>query len=341
MDIASPIATSWRDLYLERAPVNVLIETLKNDSKWPRASFHAEIVEFVQKYKQYPPHPSWFKYLMKVLVEELEKVCDDGLEDSLAELAVDAALTNVSSDDAVSFYVMYNLYAPGPLPFRLLKGHNQVGTIVWAAGKYMCGVLHLFGGLTCGKRVLELGSGTGVVGISIASDPTAQPRECILTDFHDEVLVNLQHNVAINAETTQPTSMTVSQLDWRSFDASAYSDNVDVILAADCTYAPDIVTDLLLALSKLLPVLPRNNEVPSTEVKRISFHGVSKIAVVAATVRDPDTFAGFMLGLSENRFRYFELSRDELIAQGLQASFAALGNELDIRIICILGQCEK
>lgn len=51
-------------------------------------------------------------------------------------------------------------------------------------------------GLFADKKVLELGSGVGFTGITIAK--FCKTREFIFTDFHDDVLKAICNNISIN-----------------------------------------------------------------------------------------------------------------------------------------------
>ncbi|OQR91774.1 hypothetical protein ACHHYP_04381 [Achlya hypogyna] len=78
-----------------------------------------------------------------------------------------------------------------------------------------------------GRRVLELGCGTGLVGIVAALKGAA---DVLLTDFLPEIL----HNARFNAEANNVGAICrVAKLDWR---APAINETFDLIVAADCCY---------------------------------------------------------------------------------------------------------
>ena len=103
-------------------------------------------------------------------------------------------------------------------------------------------------------RVLELGAGTGLVGLSFAA-LWGSAASVHLTDL-DPIVPNLAHNVTLNEELLSKTgaSVTSGVLDWSletgplSEDESSY----DLILAADPLYSPDHPRWLVQAIGRRL-----------------------------------------------------------------------------------------
>ncbi|KAL2809330.1 VPS28 protein-domain-containing protein [Aspergillus granulosus] len=89
-------------------------------------------------------------------------------------------------------------------------------------------------------RALELGAGTGLVGLSFAA-LRGKSAKIHLTDL-PEIVPNLAHNVALNVELLTKTAATVTTgvLDWSVSPEPAPSseEQYDVILAADPLYSP-------------------------------------------------------------------------------------------------------
>ncbi|KAJ3160513.1 Protein fam86a [Geranomyces variabilis] len=108
------------------------------------------------------------------------------------------------------------------------------------------------------KRVLELGSGPGLLGIVAARLGAAY---VCLTDFDARVLSALEENVAINfatgdeghgdgdafATTPAPT-VAVKSLDWDTPDPAILAD-ADILICSDCVYDPTLVPALVHTLS--------------------------------------------------------------------------------------------
>lgn len=89
-------------------------------------------------------------------------------------------------------------------------------------------------------RALELGSGTGLVGLAFAA-LRGKSATVHLTDL-PEIVPNLAHNAALNVELLSRTgaSVTTGVLDWsvRPSPLPTAEERFDVILAADPLYSP-------------------------------------------------------------------------------------------------------
>jgi len=116
------------------------------------------------------------------------------------------------------------------------QGNRPLGSVLWDGGyllsKYLeqeYGVL----GLT-GKKIIELGSGTGLVGIVaslLGADVTLTDREEVLDILTENVLVN-----------TDPTlhRVRVEKLVWEEILPPSIEQGVDFILGADVVYGENI-----------------------------------------------------------------------------------------------------
>ena len=114
-------------------------------------------------------------------------------------------------------------------------------------------------------RILELGAGTGMLSIVAAKilQSYNQAPEIIATDYHPDVLDNLNRNVATNFP-KHPNSITVKYLDW---EVPHYCEPLDrpfeVILAADVIYHPEHAKWIKKCVEKLL-VRPSSNSIATT-----------------------------------------------------------------------------
>lgn len=116
--------------------------------------------------------------------------------------------------------------------------------------------------------VLELGAGTGLVGLVCArvlqklAKATGQDPGCVtLTDYHPLVLANLERNVQTNLAdkaASQEILVYTRLLDWSEYHdgskTAADGDKYDLILAADVVYSPDHAKWLYSTVAALLAV---------------------------------------------------------------------------------------
>lgn len=103
-------------------------------------------------------------------------------------------------------------------------------------------------------RALEMGSGTGLVGISFAA-LMGSAATTHLTDL-DPIVSNLTRNVSLNQELLSKTGGSVSTgvLDWslESGDLSENDPRYDLILVADPLYSPEHPRWLVQAVARRL-----------------------------------------------------------------------------------------
>ncbi|KAI0976944.1 hypothetical protein F4678DRAFT_129600 [Xylaria arbuscula] len=135
--------------------------------------------------------------------------------------------------------------------------HTDVGLQSWGAGfiftELMCASPARFdlsgNSLGSAPRIIELGAGTGLVGIALGK---ILPRlgvstpKIIATDFHPTVLANLEANIARNFPTlvqdqdSRSPLIEAARLDWETPDLSSPLDKqADVLVATDVIYNPE------------------------------------------------------------------------------------------------------
>lgn len=143
---------------------------------------------------------------------------------------------------------------------------GTTGLSVWQAS---CDLANLFRLIPSEKykRVVELGAGCGVSGISIAKLSSC---DVVLTDYDDNVLELLKENAVRNQLICRTGDSSINQakircLDWCDFDFIEWREPADLIIAADVVYD----TALLASLCNVLRLLLRH----------------SKAAIVACTKR--------------------------------------------------------
>lgn len=161
-----------------------------------------------------------------------------------------------------------------------------------------------------GKKVLELGSGTGVTGIIV--NKICRPRNYFLSDCHDLVLQLLRENVHLNG---CQENVVVLNLNWERPQPSSVEP--DFILAADVVY-DDTIFEPLLNVLKLL--------CRSTNLQLF----------LACTIRNEKTLTDFLTLVEANGFNH------RLIVTSKDLENRLYWEELtEIRLYCIEKKSER
>ena len=176
--------------------------------------------------------------------------------------------------------------------------------------------------------VYELGAGTGIVGIvaaqllaSCAPDPAA--ASVVITDYHVDVMANLEHNLSAHQALGYPSvAVRSSVLDWRDCDEvrtgvasreSVYGvadggaaapplpppQSVSLVLAADVIYDPSHAEWLVSAIWYLLaqPDTDAHARAHVMSPVRIGFRLAGLYATLDAAVRQVGPRNGYTLAL--------------------------------------------
>ncbi|PWY98495.1 hypothetical protein BCV70DRAFT_201807 [Testicularia cyperi] len=156
-------------------------------------------------------------------------------------------------------------------------------------------------------EIAELGAGTGLVGMVTAKllDCLHVPAHLMLTDYHDQVLTNLDHNVRHNFGTLLPTdscvSVRVERLDWQHLHqelllgAPSQRKRYDLLLLADVVYAPEHAAWIHSSISTLLKKPQDEHEASKHHARAHIFIAVrtsGKFEGLPATVEDAFRTAG-------------------------------------------------
>ncbi len=120
---------------------------------------------------------------------------------------------------------------------------DTVGAILWDGSAHLAQWLCDNASVVQGKTVLELGAGVGLVSIVAA---LLGASSCCATDM-PHVLPLLSRNVASNGVAAQ---VCVTPFKW-GVDRAPVT-GVDVVLAADCVYSPQLVPVFVQALAQCL-----------------------------------------------------------------------------------------
>ncbi|XP_046964980.1 protein-lysine N-methyltransferase EEF2KMT [Vanessa cardui] len=150
------------------------------------------------------------------------------------------------------------------------------------------------------KHVLELGSGVGFTGITIAK--LCDITSMIMTDCHSDVLNTINNNIQINLSDlclkedmksnlyiSGDKSIGVMSLDWNDTEELSLPYIPNIVIGADIVYDPSILQPLL---NVLLMIHKINNDVD---------------IYIASVIRNQDTFDKFLKELELNCFKHEEI----------------------------------
>jgi|LauGreDrversion4_2_1035121.scaffolds.fasta_scaffold16471_4 predicted RNA methylase len=133
-----------------------------------------------------------------------------------------------------------------------------LGSTVWDAALVLCAFLESTQGreLIKGSRVVELGSGTGIV--SIVADKLGA-ISTLATDL-PECIPFIRQNIGMNVD----CACRAVCLDWKSREMESVTAEVDWVLCADCVYLADTVDDLV---ATILAINPKRGVIVSNEAR--------------------------------------------------------------------------
>lgn len=210
------------------------------------------------------------QYVRSWLSHVVKHACADG-DEELADAAA-ALLVHLAGQSAGGTRACVYRFFLGPATDaaradaavrirEIALTEDALGGRTWGAAPYLARRLMVQYCDAPPRRVLELGAGTGLVGLAFAqffASRSGAPPHTVLTDHHAGVLANLAHNAA----QSQLPDVHVAYLDWQAafdgvtHDSSAQTlprDNAqrvaqyapvpadaqyDLLIAADCIYDP-------------------------------------------------------------------------------------------------------
>jgi protein-lysine N-methyltransferase EEF2KMT len=119
--------------------------------------------------------------------------------------------------------------------------NGTTGLSTWGASLYLLDYLSTYKHIVQGQRVLELGSGAGLLGIGMKK---LGAKSVLMTDGDPNVLKGMRTNIEINR-----CDCKVERLLWGDkSDISGY----EVVICADVVYDPELIDPLLYTLSELI-----------------------------------------------------------------------------------------
>ncbi|GCC35806.1 hypothetical protein chiPu_0014294 [Chiloscyllium punctatum] len=130
-----------------------------------------------------------------------------------------------------------------PLKITMFKGASLgVSAYVWGPGIVLCRYFESEKIDFTGKKVLELGSGTGIVGILtvlLGGDVTMTDRPYVLKQ--------IEYNILANIPVSSRHRSRIRALAWGS-DQNSFPTDFDIILGSDIVYSPSQFPNLIQTL---------------------------------------------------------------------------------------------
>jgi predicted nicotinamide N-methyase len=128
-----------------------------------------------------------------------------------------------------------------------------IGGSLWTSGRLLVDYIHRNVDERMqlhNKTILELGSGTGLVGLAMA---LCSPKRVILTDLSSHIK-SLSQNIDRNSRLIPKlTQVDAVVLDWTTITAASVREMlpIDLIVGTDIAYMPEFYTPLITTLSLL------------------------------------------------------------------------------------------
>lgn len=180
---------------------------------------------------------------------------------------------------------------------NMLEGGTGCST--WPAGLLLSEFVLSHPELFFGKNCLEVGAGTGMVGVLLARIGTGK---IMLTDGSLATLANLKNNLSINnveveeaqqansdLNTHSSTRVECRQLTWETLFDKERNLDCNVILGADLIYDPLNIPPLVNLLASLLPV---GRPIRTNGLEQNVYE--YPVAFIASAIRNPDTLVYFV-----------------------------------------------
>ncbi|KAL9030539.1 MAG: hypothetical protein Q9196_001360 [Gyalolechia fulgens] len=170
---------------------------------------------------------------------------DTGLDDFPISITDDLIPSNAPKPPSTTSMDFSGLLSP---PLLLQDDPTECGGQLWPGGMVLAQYLLRYKMQELkDKTILELGAGSGLVGLALALHPL-RPSSIHLTDL-PPILLLLRHNISLNSPLT-PTSAHI--LEWGSPIPTSVHSPPGILVAADCVYFEPAFPLLLQTMQDLI-----------------------------------------------------------------------------------------
>ncbi|CAH2350750.1 protein-lysine N-methyltransferase Efm3p [[Candida] railenensis] len=278
----------------QRVPIHEFLvpSNVDNDQSGELYSISSQ-EKILQLIQSIVTHNSYYaKLFLKKYIDIIERQGIEILEE-LYELYCDETILNAkelgpTESDTLCYTIANHVEVYIKEYPKLISGKGTTGLRTWEAALYMAHFLYeknefAVDGAT---SILELGTGTGLLSLSLANNPNFTFRKLILTDGDSQLIDNLNDTFELNKIEKSNSKISCQQLLWGTTGPSTSEDfiqpvpsSIDYIIAADVTYDSRILSLLCSTINDF-------------------FVSGTKAALIAATVRNEETLKDWEIELT-------------------------------------------
>jgi len=272
------------------------------------------MVEFILNdatLRKYAPYWKYRRTFLKTLISLIEDFDEEVNETFLEDyITLINSGSFVSDDQGKYFLVVFPKDIKGIEDVKsntiLIEQYANIisngttGLHVWPACYQLVDYLKINHDIFNNKSVLELGCGLGLLGLNCLK--ICKPKKYLFTDSHQKVLNQLKSNILYNYDSSKQETndlIEVERLDWTDLDncelfKESRSLDIDIILASDIIFDPDLMPDLVNTLKFIWEKNTNKN----------------LFLLISSTIRNTETYGTFMNHLKIANFQHVTLEKN-------------------------------
>ena len=131
----------------------------------------------------------------------------------------------------------------------LFKADGGEGLHLWEASVVLSRYCLKHNSLLENKKIIELGCGCGLLGISILKEIPVETYT--FSDYNSSVLNNLKDNLKLNKISTKDKKIEIKELDWKNHEKLAPNE-YDIIIGTELIYKGGAILELAKVINKIL-----------------------------------------------------------------------------------------
>ena len=131
----------------------------------------------------------------------------------------------------------------------LFKADGGEGLHLWEASVVLSRYCLKHNSLFQNKKIIELGCGCGLLGISILKEIPVESYT--FSDYNSSVLNNLKDNLKLNEISTKDKKIEITELDWKNHEKLTPNE-YDIIIGTELIYKGGAILELAKVISKIL-----------------------------------------------------------------------------------------